>query len=191
MVQIIKEKTDPEEPLSPSIEASLPIMSDITPRPSSPFPKLEVEKLDTSPTESQLLNSSDSCYSNATAESNESKQSSESNKASDHRGSDTSVSSGSLIRTSSIVHGFSPAQLSSSFRTKSKLCPEPALPPRSEQASKLDAPKKSGMFTLGGSSGDDESSFEDRPPQPKKSSLSLGHEQQAGWQKDSIIQRHC
>ena len=172
MVQIIKEKTDPEEPLSPSIEASLPVMSDITPRPSSPFPKLETEKLDTSPTESQLLNSSDSCYSTATAESSESKRSSESNKASDHRGSDTSVSSGSLVRTSSIVHGFSPAQLSSSFRTKSKLSQEPAMPPRSEQASKLDAPKKSGMFTLGGSSGDDESSFEDRPRQPKKSSLS-------------------
>ena len=166
MIINIKEKTD-IEPLSPAIEASLPAipdtMSDITPRPSSPSPDVES---DTSPSASHLQNSSDSCFSNVTSESPAS------NGSSDH-GSDTSVSSGGLTKSASIIHGFSPSQMSSSFRSKSKLSQEIVVPAQPQQVGKLEVQKKPGMFMLGGSSGDDESSFEDRMSrQPKRSSLS-------------------
>jgi hypothetical protein len=166
MIINIKEKTD-IEPLSPKIAASLPTipdtMSDITPRPSSPFPDVEP---DTPSPESHLQDSSDSSPSNVTSESTVSNGSSD-------RGSDTSVSSGVLTKSASVIHGFSPSQMSSSFRSKSKLSQEIAMPTQPQQVSKLEVQKKPGMFMLGGSSGDDESSFEDRMSrQPKQSSLS-------------------
>ncbi len=100
-----------------------------------------------------LQNSSDSCYSSATADSS---------RISDHRGSDTSVSSGGLIKSGSIVHGFSPSPFSSSF--KARLSPDTTTLASKDASLKHDATKKrqGGMFTLGGSSGDDESSFEER-----------------------------
>jgi Protein of unknown function (DUF3295)/Fungal protein of unknown function (DUF1752) len=166
MIINIKEKTD-IEPLSPTIAASLPalpdIMSDITPRPSSPFPHIETNE---SSPESQLQNSSDSCFSNVTSESTVS------NGGSDH-GSDTSVSSGDLTKSASVIKGFSSSQMSSSFRSKSNLSQDTAVPTQPQQVGKLEVQKKSNMFMLGGSSGDDESSFEDRVSrQPKQSSIS-------------------
>jgi hypothetical protein len=166
MIINIKEKTD-LEPLSPTLAASLPAipptMSDITPRPSSPFPDVEADK---SSPESHLQNSSDSCFSNDVSESTISNGSTD-------PGSDTSVSSGGLAKSASVIKGFSPSQLSSSFRPKSKLSQEIAVPAQLQQATKLDVQKKSNVFTLGTSSGDDESSFEDRiSRQPRQSSLS-------------------
>jgi hypothetical protein len=166
MIINIKEKTD-LEPLSPTIAASLPAipatMSDITPRPSSPFPDVETDK---SSPESNLQNSSDSCFSNDVSESTVSNGSSD-------RGSDTSVSSGGLPKSASVIKGFSPSQMSSSFRSKSKLSQEIAVPTPPPQVGKLEVQKKAHMFMLGSSSGDDESSFEDRiSRQPRQSSLS-------------------
>jgi Protein of unknown function (DUF3295) len=83
------------------------------------------------------------------------------------------VSSGGLIKSGSIVHGFSPSPFSSSFRAK--ISPDTATPIPKEPSLKHEMSKKrtGGMFTLGGSSGDDESSFEDRMSKhPKRSSLS-------------------
>ena len=166
MIINIKEKTD-IEPLPPTIEASLPAipdaMSDITPRPSSPTPDVE---MGSSPSESHLQNSSDSCFSNVISESTVS------NANSDH-GSDTSVSSDDLAKSASVIHGFSPSQMSSSFRSKSKFGQEIAKSVPPQPSGKLEIQKKPSMFMLGGSSGDDESSFEDRMSrQPKQSSLS-------------------
>jgi len=63
--------------------------------------------------------------------------------------------------------------MSSSLRSKSKLSQEITTPTQPQQVGKLEVQKKHGMFMLGGSSGDDESSFEDRMSrQPKQSSLS-------------------
>ena len=149
MVFTIKEQTE-LEPLSPSVAANLPPISDETPRASSPSPQIEPVHPEPS---SQLQNSSDSCYSAATVDSS---------RNSDHRGSDTSVSCGGLIKSGSIVHGFSPSPFSSSFKTK--LSPDVANPISKGSCAVNGSTKKKvgGMFTLGGSSGDDESSFEDR-----------------------------
>jgi Protein of unknown function (DUF3295)/Fungal protein of unknown function (DUF1752) len=149
MVYTIKEQTD-LEPLSPSVGPSLPPISDETPRPSSPSPQIEPMRPEPS---GHLENSSDSCYSAATVDSS---------RNSDHRGSDTSVSSGCLIKSGSIVHGFSPSPFSGSF--KARLSPDATPPVSNASSAKYDASRKKvgGMFTLGGSSGDDESSFEDR-----------------------------
>lgn len=169
MVIKIKEQTD-IEPLSAEIQASLPAIarpiSHIAPCPSSSFPTVDNEA---SPPTSQLQNSSESCRSGATVDSNDSE------KPNAHRGSDTSVSSsGGLIKSGSVVHGFSPSQMSSSFRSKSIFGQEMAIPARSTGVGKLEPPKK-GMFTLGASSGEDESSFEERMSvRTKKSSLSDG-----------------
>jgi Protein of unknown function (DUF3295)/Fungal protein of unknown function (DUF1752) len=149
MVYNIKEQTE-IEPLSPSVAASFSVPSDETPRPSSPSPPAEPVH---PPPHALLQNSSDSCYSATTADSS---------RNSDHRGSDTSVSSGGMIKSGSIVHGFSPSPFSSSFRAR--LSPDAASPIPKDSPVKDEACRKKtgGMFTLGGSSGDDESSFEDR-----------------------------
>lgn len=160
MVYNIKEQTE-IEPLSPSVAANFRATRDETPRPSSPSP--QVEPLHTEPS-AGLQNSSDSCYSAATVDSS---------RTSDHRGSDTSVSSGGMIKSGSIVHGFSPSPFSSSYRAR--ISPDAATPISTDLSVKheISQKKTGGMFTLGGSSGDDESSFEDRMSKhPKPSSLS-------------------
>jgi Protein of unknown function (DUF3295) len=156
----IKEQTQ-IEPLSPVVAAGCPPDSDETPRPLSPSPP-QIEPMLAGST--LLHNSSDSCHSAMTIESSF---------HSDHRGSDTSVSSGTLIKSGSIVHGFSPSPFSTSLRAR--ISPDAATPVPKESAVQHDLCKKKtgGMFTLGGSSGDDESSFEDRmAKQSKHSSLS-------------------
>ena len=158
MVFTIKERTE-LEPLSPSISASFPLIADETPRPSSPSPPVEA----THPGDSLLQNSSDSCYSAATIESS---------RRSEHRGSETSVPSNGVVKSGSIVHGFSPSPLSSTF--KARVSPGDVTPIPKDSSVKRDVVKKKGcgIFTLGGSSGDDESSFEDRMSKhPKHSSL--------------------
>ncbi|EQL33888.1 hypothetical protein BDFG_04163 [Blastomyces dermatitidis ATCC 26199] len=107
-------------------------------------------------------------------------------------GSDTSVSSSGLLESSTIVRGFSPSHISSSYRSHTKISSSPA--PSKTTVTQKGSPlkKKGGMFTLGGSSGDDESSFEDRlaaepqqptqqqqQPQQQRSSLSDGLHQVA------------
>lgn len=160
MVFSIKEQTK-IGPLSPSIAASFPLAAYETPRSSTPSPP-QIETMPSDPP-SLLQNSSDSCGTTATAESS---------RKSDHRGSDTSVSSGGLIKSGSIVHGFSPSPFSSSLRAR--MSPDATALACVDSSVKREPTKKKigGMFTLGGSSGDDESSFEDRMSrQPKRSSL--------------------
>jgi hypothetical protein len=185
---VVNIQEQPElEPLSPTMTANLPTIPDIKPRPMSPAaqPSIRVE-------ESQigaLQNSTESCdtiSTNATT------------RQSDHRGSDTSVSSdgvGGLIRSGSVVHGFSPSQMSSSFRSRSKLSHVMPVPTMRQSPAKTEKPKRSAMFTLGGSSGDDESSFEDRVSyKSKRSSLSetlgrhLSHQKKPSFR--DIVEAH-
>lgn len=148
-------------PLSPSLEASLtalPIFHDASPSQSKMEPPVPLEN---------LQNSTDSCFSTTT------NGTADTARQSEHRDSDTSVSStDGLIRSGSVVHGFSP--VASSFRKPSTSGVQP------DRSSKLIPSKsrtlKPAMFTLGGSSEDDDSSFEQRVmsirPPPQKSSLS-------------------
>lgn len=91
-----------------------------------------------------------------------------------HRNSDTSVSSDGLIRSGSVVHGFSPIP---SIRARTGSSISKAMPIATQVRSKGAIPKKTAMFTMGGSS-DDESSFEQHMSyrksmlEPRKSSLS-------------------
>jgi len=148
-------------PLSPSLEASLtalPTSHHASPSQPKPEPSIPLEN---------LQNSTDSCFSTTTDGTIDTARQSE------HRNSDTSVSStDGLIRSGSVVHGFSP--VTSSFRKPSNSGIQPNV------SSKLIPSKgrtlKPAMFTLGGSSEDDDSSFEQRVlsvrPPPQKSSLS-------------------
>lgn len=141
-------------PLSPSIEASIPQLPVLT----EPSKEEEVN-------DKQMQNSTESCNSQATVTTT----STDNTRTSEHRTSDTSVSSDGLIRSGSVVHGFSP--MSTSFKTK----PLAGLPVPSSKLAGSPA-KKAGMFQLGASSEDDDSSFENRPsalkPPPARSSLS-------------------
>ena len=140
-------------PLSPAMEASIPPLKTLDAEMSSR--NLAQEAGGEEDSGRQMHNSTDSCISGTTAATS----STNTTRPSDHRNSDTSVSSGDgLIRSGSVVHGFSP--VSTSFRAKpsqglpmpqpSKLAPQPA--------------KKQGMFQLGVSSEDDDSSFEAKIP---------------------------
>lgn len=155
---------------------------DITPRASSPTPTPVLR-------ESHPVHphqSSDSC-STAALDGLES----------DHGppvGSDTSVSSSGLMESSTVVRGFSPSQISSSYRSHPRISSSPApskttVPPKGSPLK-----KKGGMFTLGGSSGDDESSFEDRmtakPQQQQRSSLSDGLHQVANTMQKMALFKH-
>lgn len=149
MVLSIKERTD-LQPLSPSMAVNLPPISDVTPRPSSPSPQIAPMHSETS---SQSQNLSDSSYSAVNVGSS---------RNSDHRGSDTSVSSSGLIKSGSIVHGFSPSPRSGSFHAKLISTLTTPLSQDSNDVHGSTNKTMGGIFTLGGSSGDDESSFEDR-----------------------------
>ncbi|EEP76363.1 conserved hypothetical protein [Uncinocarpus reesii 1704] len=168
MVYKIKEKKslEPITPLpttSPPEQASQQQSLDITPRAASPTP---TPKARNSWESVKPHNSTDSC-STAALEANDSEDS-------QTPASDTSVSSAGMIKSSSIVRGFSPSQISSSYRSRTQLNTGlvSSKPMTSLKASPL---KKKSMFTLGGSSGDDESSFEDRMAiKPQRSSLTDG-----------------
>jgi hypothetical protein len=167
MVLNIKEKKQ-LEPMSHPVEPAAPVV-DITPRPSTPTP--------TPPSVSTARHvphfsvrstlypeeSTESCSTTA-PEGNESD-------TAQVNASDTSVSSSGilpsrpeLIKSTSIVRGFSPSHISSSFRSQPRLSIDPSPSHSATQVKPSPLKKRGGgMFTLGGSSGDDdESSFEER-----------------------------
>ncbi|KAL9113557.1 MAG: hypothetical protein Q9227_002295 [Pyrenula ochraceoflavens] len=156
------------EPLSPTLRSFLPSTSDVTPRPTSPSAKTETAEQEEIERHSQR--SSDSCYSHATVESNYAQQS---------VASDTSVSSAGVMKSSSVVRGFSPSHISSSLRSKTSLAPARPSPvqPKALPSKAENGRKKQAVFTLGSSSGEDDgSSFEERVASlhPQRSSLSDG-----------------
>ncbi|KAL8736680.1 MAG: hypothetical protein Q9166_000046 [cf. Caloplaca sp. 2 TL-2023] len=155
MVASIKEKQE-IAPLSPSITDAV----------QQVFRSTTVATTPGSPTIEAPLNSSDS--SSSTAPSSDS----DSDKSMKHRtASDTSAE---LLSSHSVVRGFSPGHISSSYRSNTHLAPSP-IPTKSITHSKNEEAKCSGMFLLGGSSGEDDSSFDDQMlSQPKHSSLTAG-----------------
>ena len=168
MVLNIKEGKD-LEPIAPTPMTTVaPPVLDITPRPSTPTPTppseataKESPSYHRRPMEHLPHQSTESCSTTA-PEGNDSD-------ANNVNCSDTSVSSSGILPTRppltkspSIVRGFSPSHISSSYRSQPRLAaePSPAKPPTLKPSP---FKKKGGMFTLGGSSADDdESSFEDR-----------------------------
>ncbi|KAJ5773165.1 hypothetical protein N7457_008061 [Penicillium paradoxum] len=166
MVLNIKEKKQ-LEPMAPPVEPAAPVV-DITPRPSTPTPTppsvstaRHVPHFSIRPTP-YPHESTESCSTTA-PEGNDSD-------TAQLNASDTSVSSSGilpskseLIRSPSIVRGFSPSHISSSFRSQPRLSIDPSPSRSATQLRPSPLKKKGGMFTLGGSSGDDdESSFEER-----------------------------
>ncbi|KAL9098050.1 MAG: hypothetical protein Q9163_006212, partial [Psora crenata] len=166
MVESIQERQDPVQPLSPTIIDAVPAVipsPDITPRPKSP-------------TIQASLRSSDSSASTAPLSSPRSDRS-----TTQTVGSDTSAE---LSISHHIVRGFSPNQTSSSYRSHTHLAPVLG-PGRSVPHTKHEKPDK-GIFILGVSSGEDESSFEEHmPPKPKPSSLSAGLKRPTGGKKQT------
>lgn len=181
MVMNIKERKN-LEPISTAMASVSPPV-DITTQPSSPTPtppsNSTAKAVPTRPTRPPLeprkqTESTESCSTTA-PEGNDSDIGTQD-------GSDTSVSSSSgipsrpgLYKSPSIVRGFSPSHISSSYRSQSRLAPEPNKMSVPVQHKPSPLKKKGGMFTLGGSSGDDdESSFDDRmiAQRTQRSSLS-------------------
>ncbi len=166
IVVTIHEKTE-LAPLSPSIEASLPPLRAPD---ATALSEANQEQEEDQPSK-EMQNSTDSCISGATT----STVVTNTTRGSDHRDSDTSVSSDGLIRSGSVVHGFSP--VSTSFRAKALQ----GLPVPSSRLAPASV-KKPTMFQLGASSEDDESSFESkiqsfRPQQRSSLSQSLSRQQ--------------
>ena len=155
MVFSIKEKKE-LQPLSPRIVDAVPSIlpsTDITPRPAS------------APLHGPPL-SSESSTSTAPDSSPESNGS-----GSDAAGSDTSAEIGI---SHSVVRGFSPTHISSSYRSSTLLAPS-SLPAKPIIHLQSEEPRTGGMFTIGGSSGEDDSSFDDQMSrQPRQSSLTAG-----------------
>lgn len=169
MVLNIKEKKN-LEPLTPMVEPAAPVV-DITPRPSTPTPTPPsvstarqvpiMSRLSPRPSPKARV-STESCSTTAP-------EGNESDGAQLHA-SDTSVSSSGvlpsaseLMKSPSVVRGFSPSMISSSYRSQGKLSSELSPSRATTQLKPSPLKKKGGMFTLGGSSGDDdESSFEER-----------------------------
>ncbi|PGH17369.1 hypothetical protein AJ80_04824 [Polytolypa hystricis UAMH7299] len=187
MVYNIKEKKSLEPLQSLPTPPPQPTV-DITPRPSSPTPApvpQQQEQPQPQPPSQPTVRpqqSSESCSTTALD-----------GAESDHpvaAASDTSVSSAGLVKSSSIVKGFSPG-ISSSYRSHSKLSSSPVPTKTTLPAKPSPLKKKGGMFTLGGSSGDDESSFEDRMvAKVQRSSLSEGlHSQLAPSKKVASFSR--
>lgn len=165
MVLNIKEKKS-LEPLAPMVPPAVPV-DEITPRPTNPTPtppsSVTARQVPPFPRPvPQPHESTESCSTTA-PEGNDSD-------SAQVDASDTSVSSSGilptrsgLIKSPSIVRGFSPSQISSSYRSQAKLASDPSPAKSTTPLKPSPLKKKGGMFTLGGSSGDDdESSFEDR-----------------------------
>ncbi|KAL8646503.1 MAG: hypothetical protein Q9226_006824 [Calogaya cf. arnoldii] len=155
MVVSIKEKKD-ITPLSPSITDAVPQV----------FPSRTTAATPSSPTINAPLDSSDSSASTAPLSGSDSDHSMKNRTASD--------TSAELLSSHSVVRGFSPSHVSSSYRSSTHLAPSP-IPAKSIAHGKNAEPKPSGMFLLGGSSGEEDSSFDDQMlSQPKHSSLTAG-----------------
>lgn len=116
--------------------------------------------------------------------------------ASDAQDSETSVSSDSCSQHS-VVRGFTPGTGITSYTSKTQLAPTPTPAPilKKSPASQSITPaatmakKKAGMFMLGGSSGEDESSFRDRmsPPAAKSQRGSDGCRKQTSFRDEVLI----
>lgn len=170
MVLNIKERKS-LEPLTPTIEPAAPVV-DITPRPSTPTPTppsiSTARQVKPFPRPTPMPRQSTESCSTTAPEGNDSD-------TAQLNASDTSVSSSGvlptrpeLIKSPSVVRGFSPSQISSSYRSQPKLSVEPSPSRSATQLKPSPLKKKGGMFMLGGSSGDDdESSFEDRMVRPQ------------------------
>lgn len=166
---------------------------DITPRPTSPSPKSQAlesdqpqqqvpeqvpeQKQETQqapqqrppPSPARQHQSSESC-STAPLDGNESEGPAAA-------ASDTSMSSTDMVKSASVVRGFSPSHISSSYRSQPRLPSTTESPKttRPDTPSPLKKQKKGGMFTLGSSSGDEASSFDDPAMvKPQRSSLTDG-----------------
>lgn len=172
MVLNIKERKS-LEPLTPMVDPAAPVV-DITPRLSTPTPTppsvSTARQVSAFPRPvPQPRESTESCSTTA-PEGNESD-------SAQVNASDTSVSSSGVLpsrseltKSPSVVRGFSPSHISSSYRSQPRLAADPSPARQTTQLKPSPLKKKGGMFTLGGSSGDDdESSFEERmvakPPQ--------------------------
>lgn len=106
---------------------------------------------------------------------------------SDHSTRNTAASdtSAELLASHSVVRGFSPGHISSSYRSKTHLAPSP-IPAKTITHGRNEETKPSGMFMLGGSSGEDDSSFDDQMvSQPRNSSLSVGQKRQLHSKKQT------
>ena len=108
-------------------------------------------------------------------------------------GSDTSAES--ALSSHSVVRGFSPGNGSSSYRSQSSLAPAP-IPTPAVQSKTEQGRKRSTMFMLGGSSGEDEDSLDEhmKPNGGHRSSLSdglrrpLSNKKQTSF-KDEVVTR--
>ena len=151
MVISIKEKKQ-LEPLSPSIAEAVPMYFPSTVTTTSPEDRLAIEHASdsSSSTSSTAPMSSPDSASNAVGT----------------VGSDTSAE---LHTSHSVVRGFSPGHISSSYRSHVHLAPTPVAAKPIPQTRMDDPKKNSGLFLLGGSSGEEDSSFEEQmssvPPQ--------------------------
>lgn len=86
-----------------------------------------------------------------------------------HPASSESASGGSERSSTSVVRGFSPSHVSSSYRSIPLLSAPSSIPTAdivAANSTKAPALKKHGMFALGGSSGEDTSSMESHLQQP-------------------------
>ena len=176
MVVSLKERQD-IGPLSRSITEAVPRTfpsKDITPRPKSPTVEASLRSSESSASTAPMSNSDSDRSMRQTA------------------GSDTSAE---LMTSHSIVRGFSPSHISSSYRSHTHLAPSP-IPAKSIVHAKAEGSKLGGgIFFLGGSSGEDDSSFDDQMlSQPKHSSLTaslkhpLLHKKQTSF-KDEVESR--
>ncbi|KAL8971176.1 MAG: hypothetical protein Q9183_001174 [Haloplaca sp. 2 TL-2023] len=155
MVVSIKERHE-LAPLSPSITDAVPTM----------LPRTNITLRSGSPTINAPIHSSDSSTSTAPMSGSDSDQSARHTAA-----SDTSVE---LPVSHSVVRGFSPGHVSNSYRSNAHLAPSP-IPTKSIAHGKSEDTKATTTFMLGGSSGEDESSFDDQMlSNTKHSFLSAG-----------------
>ncbi|MCJ1344416.1 hypothetical protein MMC31_002619 [Peltigera leucophlebia] len=155
MVYAIKEKQDLKA-LHQSITDVVPasVMTvDVVPQPASPKLALDSSESSNSSASSKVSDSSSSSNPLSSRRSDVS--------VADMAGSDTSIERLSLHN---VVRGFSPYQISSSYRSHSHLAPSP-IPTKALTHVKIDdskSGKTTGMFQIGGSSGDDDSSFDEQ-----------------------------
>ena len=168
MVHSIQDKQE-IAPLSPSIADAMP------PLPQMPSPN-SITPHAMSPTINAPFRSSDSSSSTALLSSPDSDKS-----AQQTVGSDTSVE---VSTSHSVIRGFS-RDKASSYRSHTHLAPE-AIPMKHNSANKTEnTSKKDAVFMLGGgSSGEDDSSFDDKMASlPRQSSLSQGLKRSSGSKK--------
>ncbi|MCJ1254238.1 hypothetical protein MMC24_002052 [Lignoscripta atroalba] len=176
MVISIKERKE-LEPLSPSIADAVPTFfpaTNITPRPASPALEASRHSADSSSSTDPTSSAGSGRHITYTA------------------ASDTSAES---ITCHSVVRGFSPSHISSSYRSHTHLAPA-SVPAKSILHAKSEEPKrKGGIFMLGGSSGEDDSSFEEQMSgQIPQSSLTAGlklpnHDRKQTSFKDEVESR--